>query len=67
MNSSFAVLGSVGVAAIRRAMWFMRHYREFLYIDRIIIASEARRHGVATKLYDELQHFARIEEVTFIT
>ena len=34
--------------------WFCEHYQNFAYIDRIAVASFARRRGVGTQLYDEL-------------
>ncbi len=35
--------------------WFCNHYADFGYIDRIAVASHARRHGLATQLYDDFQ------------
>ncbi len=35
--------------------WFCNHYADFGYIDRIAVASHARRHGLATQLYDNFQ------------
>jgi predicted GNAT superfamily acetyltransferase len=39
-------------------LWFQRHYKAFIYIDRIIIAPEARRQRMAFRLYRDLEHFA---------
>jgi predicted GNAT superfamily acetyltransferase len=39
-------------------LWFKRHYKAFVYIDRIVVAPEARRQGVAVRLYRALEHFA---------
>ncbi len=33
--------------------WFCNHYDDFAYIDRVAVAATARRHGLATKLYDD--------------
>ena len=33
--------------------WFCDRYDEFAYIDRIAVAEHARRHGLATLLYDD--------------
>jgi len=35
--------------------WFCDHYADFGYIDRIAVAAHARRHGLATLLYDDFQ------------
>jgi predicted GNAT superfamily acetyltransferase len=37
--------------------WFSRRYREFLYIDRVVISAAARGRHLAKHLYDDL--FAR--------
>jgi len=39
-------------------LWFKKHYNAFVYIDRIVVASEARRKGTAVRLYQDLEHFA---------
>jgi uncharacterized protein len=40
-------------------LWFCRHFPSFAYIDRIAVAEHARRHGLATALYDDLErHFS---------
>lgn len=39
--------------------WFQARYPEFVYVDRIAVAPEARRLGVARRLYEELEGFAR--------
>jgi predicted GNAT superfamily acetyltransferase len=39
-------------------LWFKERYPSFVYIDRIIIAPHARRKGIATCLYTDLEHFA---------
>ena len=33
--------------------WFCAHYDEFAYVDRVAVASFARRTGIATRLYDD--------------
>ncbi len=33
--------------------WFSDHYEDFGYVDRVAVAPEARRQGVATWLYDD--------------
>jgi hypothetical protein len=35
--------------------WFCAHYDDFGYIDRIAVASHARRHGLATTMYDDFR------------
>jgi uncharacterized protein len=39
--------------------WFKARYRRFVYIDRVVIAPEGRRQGVASALYTDLFHRAR--------
>ena len=39
-------------------LWFKKRYPAFVYIDRITIAAEARRKGIAFSLYRDLEHFA---------
>lgn len=39
-------------------LWFKKRYPDFVYIDRIVIAAEARRKGVASALYRNLEDFA---------
>lgn len=36
--------------------WFCQHYPDFAYVDRVAVAARARRHGVASQLYED---FAR--------
>lgn len=40
-------------------LWFKEHYEAFAYIDRIIIAPHYRRKGIAYRLYDDLELFAK--------
>jgi predicted GNAT superfamily acetyltransferase len=44
-------------------LWFKKHYPNFVYIDRIIIAAEARRKGMASFLYRDLENFAAEREI----
>ena len=44
-------------------LWFKEHYPNFVYIDRIIIAAEARRKGIACFLYRDLEHFAEERQI----
>jgi len=44
-------------------LWFRGHYESFAYIDRIIVSSSARRKGIASLLYDDLIHFARMRGI----
>jgi predicted GNAT superfamily acetyltransferase len=39
-------------------LWFKKRYPKFVYIDRIVIAAEVRRKGIACSLYRDLEHFA---------
>jgi predicted GNAT superfamily acetyltransferase len=40
-------------------LWFRERYGDFIYIDRIAVAENARRHRVASALYRDFFHFAR--------
>jgi uncharacterized protein len=35
-------------------LWFRARYPRFVYVDRIVVASSARGHGHARRLYDDL-------------
>jgi predicted GNAT superfamily acetyltransferase len=35
-------------------LWFRQRYPRFVYIDRVVVASHARRHGYARLLYADL-------------
>lgn len=40
-------------------LWFCRNYPSFAYIDRVAVAEDARRHGLASALYDDFErHFS---------
>ena len=39
--------------------WFQGCYSNFIYIDRIVVAASARRHGIASGLYRDIFDFAR--------
>jgi len=36
--------------------WFCDRYGDFAYIDRIAVSATARRHGLASRLYDDFAH-----------
>ena len=38
--------------------WFSERRREFLYLDRIVVAEHARTSGVGRALYDDIDRFA---------
>ncbi len=35
--------------------WFGERYRDFRYLDRIVIHADFRRRGLGTRVYDELE------------
>jgi uncharacterized protein len=35
--------------------WFAQHYRDFAYLDRVVLHEDFRRRGLATQVYDELE------------
>jgi len=38
--------------------WFCENYADFLYIDRIVVASKSRRRGLGILLYEDVERFA---------
>jgi predicted GNAT superfamily acetyltransferase len=48
-------------------LWFKKHYKAFVYIDRIVVAPEARRKGIAVRLYQDLEHFAAERKIPIMT
>lgn len=39
-------------------LWFMKRLSDFIYVDQVAVATEARGEGVASALYDDLEGFA---------
>ena len=39
--------------------FFSQRYEEFLYLDRVVLASHVRRRGIGRVVYDELEEVAR--------
>jgi len=39
-------------------LWFKKHYNALVYNDRIVVEPEARRQGIAVRLYRDLEHIA---------
>ncbi|HEX2893518.1 MAG TPA: GNAT family N-acetyltransferase [Marmoricola sp.] len=39
--------------------WFSERYRDFYYLDRVVVDPSVRRTGVGTRLYDEIEARAR--------
>jgi len=48
-------------------LWFKQRYASFVYIDRIIIAPHARKKGIATRLYTDLECFALRQGIPLMT
>jgi predicted GNAT superfamily acetyltransferase len=36
-------------------VWFSERYERFLYLDRIAVAAQSRRHGIGARLYDAME------------
>ncbi|MGD9183465.1 MAG: GNAT family N-acetyltransferase [Desulfobacterales bacterium] len=47
--------------------WFKKHYNAFVYIDRIVVAPDLRRKGIAFSLYQDLEHFAAQRNIPIMT
>jgi predicted GNAT superfamily acetyltransferase len=39
-------------------LWFRSRFPEFVYVDQVAVAQEARGQGAASALYDDLEEFA---------
>ena len=48
-------------------LWFKNRYSDFVYVDRIVIAAEARRKGMALALYRDLEDFAAQRHIPLMT
>ena len=44
-------------------LWFRERFDSFVYIDRIAVVPDGRRHGVGSLLYGDLEGFARERRV----
>lgn len=59
--AGFAVVLAPGRAyASRNYAWFGERYRDFHYLDRIVVAPAHRRRGVGTLLYQHLEEAAQL-------
>ena len=47
--------------------WFARRYDRFLYVDRVVVSSEARGHGAGALLYRDVFEFAATHSVGLVT
>ena len=47
-------------------LWFKARYSDFVYVDRIVVAAHARRTGLASALYADLEASARASQASFI-
>lgn len=43
--------------------WFTARESYFAYVDRVVVATEARRKGVAAALYEDLARIARLDKI----
>ncbi len=43
--------------------WFNERYDEFIYVDRIAVATDARNQGIGSMLYDRVFHYARTNNI----
>lgn len=48
-------------------LWFEQRYPTFLYIDRVCVASEFQRYGVASTLYAGAEKFADQSDIPLLT
>ena len=47
--------------------WFARRFPRFLYVDRIVVAADARSLRLGTLLYEDLFRFARVNAIPLVT
>ena len=43
--------------------WFNERYDEFIYVDRIAVATDARNQGIGSMLYDRVFEYARTNNI----
>lgn len=48
-------------------LWFNKHYRQFLYIDRIVVSKDFQGQGIGNKLYGDIFAFAKNSGVARIS
>jgi uncharacterized protein len=48
-------------------LWFMKRLPEFLYVDQVAVATDARGGGVGSALYDDLESFAAGQGIHHLT
>ena len=48
-------------------LWFAERYRQFLYVDRVVVASAQRGRRLGQLLYDDLFTFARDRRIALVT
>ena len=48
-------------------LWFTTHYSRFLYVDRIVVASDSRESGFGGYLYDDIIEFAAASDAERLT
>jgi len=48
-------------------LWFAERYSSFLYIDRVVVGSDARGAGAGTQLYEQLFAYVRTAGVETVT
>ncbi len=48
-------------------LWFAEHYRQFLYVDRIVVAAAMQGQRLAAHLYDDIIVFAAASGVARLT
>ena len=47
--------------------WFAGHYRQFLYIDRVVVAATQQGRGIGALLYDDIVAFAAAAGIAQLT
>ncbi len=47
--------------------WFRQRYPRFLYIDRIVVRADCRGRGVGSRLYTDVERFARAARIEPLT
>jgi predicted GNAT superfamily acetyltransferase len=48
-------------------LWFAENYRQFLYIDRVVVAAQDQGKRLGAALYDDLFAFARNSGIATVT
>lgn len=47
--------------------WFNKNYKDFLYVDRVVVSPSMHRKGLGKALYKEAFNYARDQKLSYVT